>query len=268
MSAPRHLQNSWPMLNERDCSVTIMTLLPGFNLIHGYCQHSLLFRFCLSHGSNQTECKEKYRWYSIPQTFRWQGYGPCKVSVCSASSEATEVWYPWNKDLTKSDSVLTLWGWVSAASHTSMYLSLTSDMNLWFQNQVWCILCQNGAKHVVCDSCYNVTCFHHLSCGSPPISDLNNLYFLCTQCHKMKKQTLKHKEPYQVNFLERGMPDAVLTLCRASTTTQKWLHHTTRTPSLSMPLSLGGVGMWWLITSWSYILFSQLWQRPPVRWRL
>ena len=30
-------------------------------------------------------------------------------------------------------------------------------MNLWFQNQVWCSLCQNGAKHVVCDSCYNVT---------------------------------------------------------------------------------------------------------------
>ena len=67
-------------------------------------------------------------------------------------------------------------------------------MNLWFQNQVWCSLCQNGAKHIVCDSCYNVTLL------LPPISDLNNLYFLCTQCHKMKKQTLRHKEPYQVIF--------------------------------------------------------------------
>lgn len=157
MSTPCHLQNLRPMLNEHDCSVTVMTLPPGLNLIHSYCQHSLLFRFCLSHGLNQTECKEKYRQYGIPQTFRWQGCGPCKVSVCSALSEATEVQYPQNKDSTKSNLVLTLWGWVSAASRTGMYLSLTSNMNLWFQNQVWCSLCQNGAKHVICDSCYNIT---------------------------------------------------------------------------------------------------------------
>ena len=109
MSTPCHLQNLRPMLNEHDCSVTVTTLPPGLNLIHSYCQHSLLFRFCISHGLNQTECKEKYRQYGIPQTFRWQGCGPCKVSVCSALSEATEVQYPQNKDSTKSNSVLTLW---------------------------------------------------------------------------------------------------------------------------------------------------------------
>lgn len=127
-------------------------------------------------------------------------------------------------------------------------------MNLWFQNQVWCSLCQNGAKHIVCDSCYNVTLL------PPPISDLNDLYFLCTQCHKMKKQTLDTRNHTKWVFLEHCMPDAVLTSCRASTTAQKWLHHTTRTPLSLMPLLLGSMGMWWLIILWSYILFSQLWQ--------
>ena len=44
---------------------------------------------------------------------------PCQRSKCGISG---------TKDSTKSNSVLTLWGWVSTASCTGMYLSLTSNM--------------------------------------------------------------------------------------------------------------------------------------------